>query len=603
MDSDANPDTSSTRVGDTTTARPREDASAESMASSFLKNMSQSMRRSTSERDAKPGHGDGARGSRSPRRARRQSPSSSSARPRSRSSGRRRHEYSRDERGGYRDQYERRRDDRDSGSRSYRRRSRSRDGRRGQSRNRRRYPSQSRDRSRNRNEEVIPLHLRPKKLSFWDMAPPGFEGISCLDAKASGLFPPPGQAAGSRNVASFNPSVLFEHTHKNENDRFRPSSRGEREFPSTASKQARRLYVGNIPIGIDEDSIASFFNDMMVRYNIATKDELPVQNIQINVEKNYAFVELRDADQATMGMGLDGLMFRNQKLKIRRPKDYIPPVGQDEPKPPTFALPGVLSNMVPDSPNKVYVGGLPTYLGEDQVIELLKAFGELKAFNLVRESTTRVSRGFAFCEYEDPNVTDIACQGLNGMDLGERRLVVQRASLGARGGEGGGGQHDRRPQQQQQQNQGSGYPPSQYAQDNGYPQRQMPPPPPPPPYALPAMHGLPPPVGSVPGMQATPVVQLLNMVTEGELEDDEEYADIVDDVRDECGSYGTVIELLIPRNGGSDVKVPGVGKIFVQYSSPEEATAALNALAGRQFMGRTVIASYITEDDFANHNY
>ncbi|KAJ2556363.1 hypothetical protein EV175_002062 [Coemansia sp. RSA 1933] len=622
MDSDAKPDTSSTRVGDSTMAAagPREDggsvddskrptdgaADAESMASSFLKNMSQAMKRTISERDAKAGNGEPT-GSRSPRRGRRlqSPPSSSTARPRSRSSGRRRHEYSRDERGGgYRDRYERRRDDRDSGSsRSYRRRSRSRDGgRRGRSRSRRRYQSRSRERSRHRNEEAIPLHLRPKKLSMWDMAPPGFEGVSCVDAKASGYFPPPGQAAGSRNVASFNPSVLFEHTHKNENDRFRPSSRGEREFPSTASRQARRLYVGNIPIGIDEDSIASFFNDMMVRYKIATHDELPVQNIQINVEKNYAFVELRDANQATMGMGLDGLMFHNQKLKIRRPKDYIPPAGQDEPKPPTFALPGVVSNMVPDTPNKVYVGGLPTYLGEDQVIELLKAFGELRAFNLVRESATRVSRGFAFCEYEDPNVTDIACQGLNGMDLGERRLVVQRASLGARGGDGLG-QQDRRSQLQQHQYQqlrGAGYAPGQQAYDSGYPPQR-------PSYNPPALPGQQPPLppmGSVPGMQATAIVQLLNMVTESELEDDEEYADIVDDVRDECSNYGAVVDLRIPRNeGASEVKEPGVGKIFVQYATPAEATAALNALAGRQFMGRTVIASYITEDDFASRNY
>jgi RNA recognition motif-containing protein len=40
---------------------------------------------------------------------------------------------------------------------------------------------------------------------------------------------------------------------------------------------------------------------------------------------------------------------------------------------------------VPDSPNKVFIGGLPSYLNDDQVMELLKSFGELKAFNLVKE--------------------------------------------------------------------------------------------------------------------------------------------------------------------------------------------------------------------------
>lgn len=31
----------------------------------------------------------------------------------------------------------------------------------------------------------------------------------------------------------------------------------------------------------------------------------------------------------------------------------------------------------------------------------------------------------------DPNLTDVACQGLNNMMLGEKKLVVQRASVGS----------------------------------------------------------------------------------------------------------------------------------------------------------------------------
>jgi RNA recognition motif-containing protein len=46
----------------------------------------------------------------------------------------------------------------------------------------------------------------------------------------------------------------------------------------------------------------------------------------------------------------------------------------------------MVSTNVPDSINKVFVGGLPTYLNEEQVMELLMCFGELKAFNLVREN-------------------------------------------------------------------------------------------------------------------------------------------------------------------------------------------------------------------------
>jgi splicing factor U2AF subunit len=40
------------------------------------------------------------------------------------------------------------------------------------------------------------------------------------------------------------------------------------------------------------------------------------------------------------------------------------------------------------------------------VKELLTAFGPLKAFNLVKDSVTASSRGYAFCEYLDPLITD-----------------------------------------------------------------------------------------------------------------------------------------------------------------------------------------------------
>jgi splicing factor U2AF subunit len=82
-------------------------------------------------------------------------------------------------------------------------------------------------------------------------------------------------------------------------------------------------------------------------------------------------------------MAFDGIIFINGPLKIRRPKDYG---GIDLSASPGVHVPGVVSTNVPDTINKVFVGGLPTYLNEEQVMELLKSFGELKAFNLVREN-------------------------------------------------------------------------------------------------------------------------------------------------------------------------------------------------------------------------
>jgi splicing factor U2AF subunit len=60
------------------------------------------------------------------------------------------------------------------------------------------------------------------------------------------------------------------------------------------------------------------------------------------------------------------------------------------------------------------------------------SFGPLKAFNLVKDTATGLSKGYAFCEYNDAAVTDAATQGLHGMQLGDKKLIVQLASVGAK---------------------------------------------------------------------------------------------------------------------------------------------------------------------------
>ena len=55
-------------------------------------------------------------------------------------------------------------------------------------------------------------------------------------------------------------------------------------------------------------------------------------------------------------------------------------------------VPGVVSANVSDSINTIFVGGLPLYLNEEQVWELLKSFGELKVFHPVRENEVRPSK-------------------------------------------------------------------------------------------------------------------------------------------------------------------------------------------------------------------
>ena len=62
---------------------------------------------------------------------------------------------------------------------------------------------------------------------------------------------------------------------------------------------------------------------------------------------------------------------------------------------------------------------------------------------------------------------------------------------------------------------------------------------------------------------ATEVLCLMNMVTPEELVDEEEYEDILEDIREECCKYGIVRSIEIPRPI-QGVDVPGLGKVCIE---------------------------------------
>ena len=157
---------------------------------------------------------------------------------------------------------------------------------------------------------------------------------------------------------------------------------------SNVVMQSRRLYVGNIPFGVSEVRLTiffpsrfasiryhclnsflkmmpiyqlqtvmmDFFNQQMHLTGLAQSEGQPVIAVQINLDKNFAFLEVsllvpfsktcclslyqtdsyviisvlilllskqfRSIDETTAAMAFDGIVFQGQSLKIRRPRDY-----------------------------------------------------------------------------------------------------------------------------------------------------------------------------------------------------------------------------------------------------------------------------------------
>lgn len=168
------------------------------------------------------------------------------------------------------------------------------------------------------------------------------------------------------------------------------------------SRQSKRLLVHNLLQAVDEDTIVGFFNLQLNGLNVIEGSD-PCISAQISKDRSFALLEFKQASDATVALALDGITMENNDqmvtgngatngdtkgLSIRRPKDYIVPALTDE----TPYEPGVISNVVIDTQNKISISNIPLYLTDEQVTELLVSFGELKAFVLVKDSSTEESR-------------------------------------------------------------------------------------------------------------------------------------------------------------------------------------------------------------------
>ena len=93
------------------------------------------------------------------------------------------------------------------------------------------------------------------------------------------------------------------------------------------------------------------------------------------------------------------------------------------------------------------------------------------------------------------------------------------------------------------------------------------------------------------------------MVTPEELKDDEEYEEIVDDIREECNRHGAVRSIEIPRPLEGVEDVPGVGKVFVEFVSVSDCVKAQQALTGRKFANRIVVTSFYEPERYHRRDF
>ena len=97
----------------------------------------------------------------------------------------------------------------------------------------------------------------------------------------------------------------------------------------------------------------------------------------------------------------------------------------------------------------------------------------------------------------------------------------------------------------------------------------------------------------------TRILVLLNMVANEDLESDEEYSGLVEEVEEEVRKFGKLLSIQIPRKASGTVAPSAVGKIFLEYATTQDSSNAERELSGRQFGPNVVQASYHDEQEYA----
>eukprot|EP00744_Colponema_vietnamica_P006816 GILI01009879.1.p1 GENE.GILI01009879.1~~GILI01009879.1.p1 ORF type:complete len:389 (-),score=138.15 GILI01009879.1:202-1200(-) len=274
--------------------------------------------------------------------------------------------------------------------------------------------------------------------------------------------------------------------------------------------------------------------------------------------------------------------------------------------PPAFPV-APAAPSAPKLPTRIYVGSVDYQISEADVQKIFSAFGAMKKCEmLTNPEKPGTHRGYGFIDFESHESADLAIKHMNNFELAGRNLKVSWASGSTGSGSSSSGA-------------GASAAAAAAAVASGLPQLAIPP-------AIPtkeslsaeenstlrsssdraalmqklaASHGAnvaPPAPVSKP--ITSRVVVLRNMVGPNDIDEG-----LTEEVTDECGHYGNVEWVLIYKERQSENEDDVIVKIFVVFSDLVGCQKAINALNGRWFAGRKVVAESYPEDKFNIKDY
>ena len=250
--------------------------------------------------------------------------------------------------------------------------------------------------------------------------------------------------------------------------------------------------------------------------------------------------------------------------------------------------------------HRLFIGGLPKQTTLSMVRPMFEQYGAIQHINIVPDTMNPLlCRGYGFLDYVDPNVAQHAINVLNGQPYGGSILKVQFSSQG--------GRQSTQVPKTVPTIEGGAQPGKDFSSEaaiaaalamthatgaaTSFVQPQSVP------QVTPLATG--PPLAAAPPktFPSSRVIVLMNMVPLEELDQPSLYAELVQEISDECQKFGTLISTVVPKQG------TGRGKVYLQYEQIEHANVAYRCLQGRKFGPAVVECAFYAEEIFLNGKY
>jgi len=210
--------------------------------------------------------------------------------------------------------------------------------------------------------------------------------------------------------------------------KFQVTTEATKEKKLDPEKEARTVFVGNLPSSVTTKAIKRRFKEFgevetvrlrnVARPDLTTTKKLAVIKRKIHEKRHNinAYIRFKSKDSAVKSCELNGSDFESHVIRVDLADAASAGKKTDE-----------SGKVVHDQSKSVFLGNLPFSIEEDAVREHFKVCGEIVDVRLIRDSFTGMGKGFGYVNFQSSESIELGLR-LNGSKLEGREIRVSRST-------------------------------------------------------------------------------------------------------------------------------------------------------------------------------